>query len=452
VANTTEVTGASLLARLDRIPVWPHPRWILWVVGAGFFFSFFDIVTIGFALPVITREFDVSAEAASWSITSGLIGYILGSFLDSRIGDRFGRRVSLFLSVGAFSLGSLLSATSPDLGWLVFWRFISGMGIGAEIALATTYMGEMSPAPLRGRFTGWAISCAFAGLAVVPLVALYLVPGFSWGWRALFVTGAAGGILIAAMRRGMPDSIHWLITQGRVEEAEQAIRAAETLAEKRIGKPLPDPGPIPAATSAPEGGFLLLFRGTTRKQLILLGVLWFVYYVGNYAWLTLAADLFARHGLSLSQSIGSLAVTGFGFVAGAVAAVYLSDRIDRRKTASVVAVLWAATLVVIGYFPSPVVISVLGFAASCTIGFIIPILYTITGESFPTRVRATGISLTDGFGHLGGAFCGQIIFAVESFAGFSGAFIAMAVSGLLTAVLAGFIRGQTGKSLDSVGE
>ena len=129
VTDTSEASGAALLARLDRIPVWPHPNWILWVVGAGFFFSFFDIITIGFALPVITREFNISAETASWSITSGLVGYILGSFLDSRIGDRFGRRVSLYLSVGAFSLGSLLSATSTDLGWLVTWRFLSGMNV-----------------------------------------------------------------------------------------------------------------------------------------------------------------------------------------------------------------------------------------------------------------------------------------------------------------------------------
>lgn len=447
----TKNGGAELLARLDRIPVWPHSRSVLWVVGAGFFFSFFDIITIGFSLPVITREFDVSAESASWAITSGLIGYIIGSFLDSRIGDRYGRRVSLYLSVGMFSIGSLLSATSTDLGWLIFWRLISGMGIGAEIALATTYIGEMSPAPLRGRYTGWAISCAFAGFAVVPLLALYLVPEFSWGWRALFVIGAAGGILIAVMRRSLPNSIHWLITQNRLEEAERTVLAAEVRAQKRIGRPLPAPAPVLTSAGSPEGGFSLLFHRKTRNQLILLGIIWFVYYVGNYAWLTLAADLFAKHGFSLSQSIGSLAITGFGFVAGSIAAVYLSDRIDRRKTASVVAILWAATLVIIGYFPSPAIIAIFGFAASCTIGFIIPILYTITGESFPTRARATGVSLSDGVGHLGGAFCGQIIFAIESFAGFSGAFIAMAVTGILTAVLVLFIQRQTGKSLDEIG-
>ena len=167
---------------------------------------------------------------------------------------------------------------------------------------------------------------------------------------------------------------------------------------------------------------------------------------------TLAADLFSKHGLSLSQSIGSLSVTGFGFVAGALAAVYLSDRVDRRRTVAVVCLVWAAALLGIGLRPTPTSIEVLGFVASCTIGLVIPLLYTITGESFPTSVRATGVALTDGFGHLGGAFCGQIIFAVEASYGFSGAFVAMALTGLLAALLVGFATGGTGQSLAALEE
>ena len=75
-----------------------------------------------------------------------------------------------------------------------------------------------------------------------------------------------------------PDSIHWLITQNRLAEAEQTILAAEALAEKRIGGRLPEPEPVPADTSSPEGGFRLLFQGDTRRQLFLLGIIWFVYY------------------------------------------------------------------------------------------------------------------------------------------------------------------------------
>ncbi|MDE0884182.1 MAG: MFS transporter [Myxococcota bacterium] len=442
--------GAELIARLDRIPVWPYPRSVLAIVGAGFFFAYFDIVTIGFALPVISEQFKVSAEMASWSITSGLIGYILGSFLDSRIADRYGRRISLLLSVAAFSVGSLLSATSSSLGELVFWRFISGMGIGAEIALVTTYMAELSPAPLRGRYTGWTIVAAFTGFAVVPILALQIVPHYAWGWRVLFIAGALGGIAIGFMRRGLPDSIHWLVNEGRLKEAKETLLTAEAIAEERLGQPL---GPVPegateAVASQEIQGLRALMTPPFLGRLLLLGLVWFIYYVGNYGWLTLAPELFSKHGFSLEQSIASLTITGLGFVAGALAAVYCSDRIDRRRTAASLALVWAATLLGIGVYASPLTIPALGFIASFTIGFLIPILYTITGENFPTRVRATGVSLSDGLGHLGGAFCGQIILGVEAVYGFEGAFFAMAATGLATAALIGLISNRTGASLE----
>jgi putative MFS transporter len=435
--------------RLDRIPVWPYPRSVLVIVGAGFFFAYFDIVTIGFALPVISEQFKVSAEAASWSITSGLIGYILGSFLDSRISDRYGRRVSLFLSVAAFSVGSLLSATSPSLDWLVFWRFVSGMGIGAEIALVTTYMAEVSPAPLRGRYTSWTIVAAFTGFAVVPVLALMIVPNYAWGWRALFVVGALGGLLIGFMRRALPDSIPWLVGAGRYAEAEATLAAAECLAEERMGRSLDPPGPTPArAGSAEEAGLGVFLKPPLLGRLALLAGIWFVYYVGNYGWLTLAPELFSKHGFSLEQSIGSLAITGLGFVAGALAAAFTSDRMDRRRVAAALAGVWALTLAGIGFYASTWTIPILGLVASFTIGFFIPVLYTITGENFPTRVRATGVSLSDGVGHLGGAFCGQIILGVDALYGFQGAFLAMAATGLAAAVGVGFVRNQTGSALD----
>jgi len=440
--------GADLIARLDRIPIWPYPNSILWIIGAGFFFAFFDIVTIGFALPVLTREFGVTEERATWAVTSGLVGYILGSFLDSRIGDRYGRRISLYLSVSAFSVGSLLSATSTSLDALIFWRFISGMGIGAEIALVTTYMAECSPAPLRGRFTGWTIVSAYLGFAAVPLLAFHLVPGYEWGWRALFVIGALGGILIGFMRRGMPDSLHWLIEHGHLDEARANLEAAEARAEARLGQPLPPVAEVAAGEpTTADTGMGALAAPPYRGRLAVLAVLWFVYYVGNYAWLTLAAELFSDHGLSLTQTIGSLSFTGFGFVAGALSAVYISDRVDRRVVASITALVWAAILAAIGFTASTATIPLLGFAASFTIGLIVPLLYTITGESFATGVRATGVSLSDGIGHLGGAFCGQIVFAVEAWSGFSGAFLAMAATGLLTAGLVLLTPRNTGRSL-----
>ncbi len=448
--DTAPTRGGEILARLDRIPVWPYPRPLMWVVGFGFFFAFFDIVTIGFALPVLTKTFGVSSELASWSVTSGLIGYIIGSFLDSRIADRFGRRLSLLLSVSFFTVGSLLSATSPDIWWLIFWRVISGMGIGAEISAVSTYLGELSPAPRRGRYTAWTIAAGMLGFAVVPFVALALVPAFEWGWRALFVVGGLGGLVIGLMRRHLPHSVHWLLNRDRFDEAAALVRACEERAAARLGHALPPPGPAVAEPPIGHGALRHMARAPYLGRLLLIAGTWFLYYVGNYAWLTLAPTLLVNKGYTLTHSIAFMIVTGLGFVAGAVMAALLGDRVERRMAAIAVVVVWTAALAMIGWQPSNLVIVACGFIASTTIGLLIPILYTYTAENFATGFRATGVSATDGFGHLGGALAPIIVLAAYRAWDFSGAFYVMALTGLAAAVLLAFGIRTTGRPLHDI--
>jgi len=447
--NSGDRSG-TILARLDRIPIWPYPRSVLCIVGFGFFFAFFDIVTIGFAVPVITKQFTISSELASWTITSSLLGYIIGSFLDSRIADRFGRRLALMISVSLFTVGSLMSSVSTGIWWLIAWRFISGMGIGAEISAVSTYLSELSPAAARGRNTAWAIAAGMLGFAVVPLIALALVPHFDWGWRALFVVGALGGLVIGVMRRGLPHSAHWLLNRQRDSEAEAVVEDAERLAIKRLGHDLPPPGANVTEPPIGHGSFRNLLEPPYFKRLILITTIWFIYYIGNYAWLTLAPTLFVKVGYSLAHSISFMVLTGVGFVVGACIAALISDRRERKITLSVTALVWAAALAAIGLTPSDLVIMVCGFIASTTIGLLIPILYTYTAENFPTGFRATGVSATDGIGHLGGALAPIIVLAVYHHWGFAVAFYTMAATGLMTAALLVLGVRTTRRSLDEI--
>ena len=147
-------------------------------------------MTISFALPVIATQFHASKGSVSLSVTSSLIGYIVGALGDSTIADKWGRKLSLAISVSVFSLGTALAAVSWNVTSLIVFRFVSGLGIGAEIAAVTTYLGEISPAPLRGRYTSWATTAAYAGFAVVPFIARVLVPNYAAGWRILFAIAA----------------------------------------------------------------------------------------------------------------------------------------------------------------------------------------------------------------------------------------------------------------------
>ncbi|MGB9185207.1 MAG: MFS transporter [Solirubrobacteraceae bacterium] len=437
------------LARLDRIPVWPYERKLLWVVGAGYFFAFFDIVTISFAAPVIATQFHVSKSTVTLSVTSSLVGYVIGAFGDATIADKWGRRLSLGLSVGVFSLGTVLAAASTNVTELIIFRFISGLGIGAEIATVTTYISELSPAPLRGRYTSWATTAAYAGFAVVPFVARGLVPSFASGWRILFLIGALGGVTILFMRRNLPHSPRWLVTQGRVDEAEEVVAEAEESARESMDEELPRPQPVPDETKAQRFPFRALLAPTMIRRVALFVAIWFVYYVGNYGWLTLAPTLFVDKGYSLADSTTYLIVSGLGFLLGAYATTHFSDRLERKFAAAAVTVVWAVALLVIGLFVSPTVIIVFGFIASTSIGLLVPMLYTYTAEHFSTNARATGVALTDGLGHVGGALAPLIVLGANSAWGFSGAFVVMAISGVVAGALILLGIRTTGRSLET---
>jgi putative MFS transporter len=440
----------SPLARLDRLPVWPYERKLLWVVGAGYFFAFFDIVTISFAVPVIASQFHVAKSTVTLSVTSSLIGYIIGAFADSTIADKWGRRLSLEISVAVFSIGTVLAALSTNVTELIIFRFISGLGIGAEIAAVTTYIGELSPAKLRGRYTSWATTAAYAGFAAVPFIARALVPTFASGWRVLFVIGALGGVTILFMRRGLPPSPRWLVAQGRTEEAREVVAEAEDTAREQVDGDLPAPEPVPEEAPSERFPVKSLVKPPMIGRLALFVGIWFIYYIGNYGWLTLAPTLFTDKGYSLADSTTYLIVSGIGFLAGAYATTHFSDRLERKYTISAVAVVWGISLLVIGYFVSASIIIVFGFIASMTIGLLVPMLYTYTAEHFSTNARATGVALTDGLGHVGGALAPLIILGANTAWGFSSAFLVMGITGFAAGALILLGITATARSLETV--
>ena len=288
---------------------------------------------------------------------------------------------------------------------------------------------------------------------MVPFVSLWLVPNYSWGWRALFVIGALGGLTILFMRRGLQESPRWLLARDRVDEAKKLVSAAEERARQRLGGELPPPAAT--AEEVPTRSFptLVLLRPPYLWRVILFIAIWFIYYVGNYGWLDLAPTLLVSYGYDLKHSITFLLWSGIGFLVGAFATTLFSDRIERKFSLVAIAIAWVIILLIIGLFPaSSTMLEVFGFLASTTIGLLVPMLYTLTAEHFSTRARATGVALTDGLGHLGAALAPYFILGVHGRWGFVGALGLMAVTGWVTAALLLLSARATGKSLENVSQ
>ena len=427
------VTSNPIIDRLDAIRVWPYHRRVLIALGAAYFFAFYDVVNIGDALPEIANQFDISSTTAAQAISIGLLGYVVGSLADSFVADRIGRRPALVVSIVMVVIGSLLTAFSDSFTMLMIGRFISGMGIGAEIASAAAYLNGISPTRLRGRAGCQAVVWGYVGIAVAPFIALALVPNFTDGWRFMFLIAAVGGLAVLPLRRHLPESPRWLVAEGREAEALALVEAAEAFAGTQ-GPPPPQPEMKPAVT---------------RRSFWVAGALflaiWLIYYVGNYGWLTLAPTLLTDFGFSLTTSLSFLCVTGIGLIVGAAASVRYSERFERKFTICAVLVVFGLALVVIGLEPVGAVIMIFGFIVSVTIGFAVPLMYVLTAEQFETARQARGVSMGDGLGHIGGAAAPYLILPAAA-SGFFWGMGVMALAGFIAAGLVLFAQSMTGRS------
>jgi MFS transporter, putative metabolite:H+ symporter len=443
----------TLIARFDRIPIWPHSNIVLWVVGIGYLIAFFDITNVAFGMPVFSKVLHFTAQQEALPITASLLGYVIGAWLNSNFADIAGRKVGIATATALFTIGCLITTFAFGLDSMVIGRFITGMGIGAEIAVISAYIGEMAPAVVRGRYTGLANVFAMLGQGIVPIVALGLVPNFDWGWRAMFFLGALGGLTLLAFPF-LPESPRWLMTKGRISEAAAIIDAAESRAKARNGGHLPDL--IEAAPEVEATGFptFALFRPPFAGRVALLFILWFVWYIGTYTWLGLGPTFFVAKGFTLTSSITFMLSTSIGYPVGSVLATWLGDMFERKFTIMAGMALWTICFVAIGYAERTLFIYAAVFLVSMSLGLFLPLLYALTAESFPTNARATGVSLTDGVGHLGGAIGPIMAFAVYNWGGigngFTTVFLFMALTGLVTLLILPFTIRATKRSLEVV--
>jgi putative MFS transporter len=444
-----EQPRTELAARLDRLESWPYTNAVIWVVGAGYFLSFFDITNVAFGLPVYSKIFHMTAAETAYPISFSLFGYILGSWLNGNLADYAGRKLGIIIATIFFSAGCVGCTVSNGLWSLVFWRFVTGMGIGAEIAIVSTYIGELAPAAMRGRYTGLANMFSFIGLAFVPILALWLVPNFSWGWRAMFAAGALGIVTLFAFPF-LPESPRWLLSKGRFEQARTVIEAAEARILSQ-GRPL---AMVMVSAAEPETAGLpmtQLFHPPYINRLALLFAMWFLFYVGEYIWLGLGPQFFVDHGYTLTHSIMFMLMSSLGLSLGAALSAWLGDRFERKRSIFAGMLIWAIGFVGIAFIANAFAIYALVFIVTVSLGFVIPLMYTLTNESFPTGGRSSGVSLTDGLGHLGGA-AGPIVAtslyaALGATSGFPAVFLVVAVSGAVAALLLPFTISATRRAI-----
>lgn len=448
--STLDVQSKSneLLARLNRVPIWAFPKSFLLIIGLGYFFTFYDISNIGFAMPAINEQFHLSNSTSLFlALSVGLIGYIIGSFVIGSLADRYGRYKMLILTFALTALGSFGDAFATNITTLIIFRFLTGVGVGADLNLVSTYISELAPASQRGRMTLITFLVGILGQTITPFVALALVPNFEIGWRLLFGIGGLIAITGLILRVRLPESPRWEIQHGRLENAEKTISEMESLCQKK-GIELPDPV-VEQHDISQESPFHTLMTPFYLKRLTILIAMWFLWYIGNYGFLGDAADLLTAHGAGIGNSLGYLAVGAMGYPIGAIFVLNLVDRLERKLLIFLTTLIWFLGMILIATYQSNLYVYLGAFCASLALGSYLQVGYTYTAELFPTRARATGFALSDGIGHAGGALGALILPAIISNYSFFIGFTFIACTGLLAGILALFGPKTTGINLEN---
>lgn len=389
--TTVDASVPTVAARLDRLPIVRAHRVATAVIGLGLFFDLYENFLAATISGVLKSELSLDRTELNLLLGSAFLGQFLGAAVMGRYADRVGRRRAFMVNLAVYSFFSLLGAFSPNAAFLVVTRFIAGVGIGAEFALADSYLSDLLPKNARGRMISWAYTVAFFGVPVVGLLARWLVPLQPFGvdgWRWLFVLGALGSFAVWIVRRGLPESPRWLEAQGRHEEAdaicrqfeEQAIAAGHRLAE-------PDRSLVVTPTQAV--GVRALFRPPLTKRTTMLWILSVLEVFGYYGFGTLAPIVLLDKGFDLVTSLGFLAATYFGYPLGSVLAVPIVERVERKWLVIGSAGAMAAFGLWFGFAGAAWAIVVSGVLYTMASNLFSNAYHVYLADSYPTAIRGT---------------------------------------------------------------
>jgi len=463
----------TILARLDRISVWSLPYLFIGVIGVGFLFTFYDIFNINVSFietcgAIVPHCTPVSAtNYLGLPVLLNLVGYVVGSLSLSPLADRFGRRDMLLVTMLITGLGSLWTATTHSYAMFTLARAITGIGIGADLAIVNTYINEVAPREGRARYTAliFIMSAlgAFLGIWLglllttpatpFPLGLPFAVAGphFADGWRDMYYLGALLALVGVVFRVQMPESPRWLISRGRIDEADAIVRTMEERAERH--GPLGPIGPEPTLVKneAPIPYKAIFADPLYRNRTVFLLAMWLLGYVtvygyGNGFTTFLVSMHYAPPEAGLIAAFGTI-----GFILSAVMAFLWGEKMERKYwlIASVAVLLVGSVL--IAEAGNHLGLSIVG-AMLIFFGFNlwVPIAYAWSTEHYPTRARATGFALVDGIGHIGGGLGVMFLLPVVTRLPVLPAFLIISGFLLVGAIIAQFGLHTRGASLDHI--
>jgi putative MFS transporter len=364
----------------------------------GDMLEFFDYYLIGFVLAFIIRPWHLTFGQSAIILLSSGIGAILGSVIWGRLADVYGRRKVFIATIINFSIASGVLAFTPDNGWvfLSIFRFFVGFGVGGLYCVDLPLVQEFVPARMRG-FIGGLVT-VFIPLGVMIASSFAAFTTDSIGWRGLFLVGVVPAGFTLLVRAWVPESPHWLIGQGRAEDARKSLAWAlqVTPAELRL------PDKSPKQEVAPWRDLLLYRKSLAVSFMASIGAQTASYGIGLWAPTLFVLQL----GVTPAYAAYLFLWVKLAGIIGRIAFAWLSDVIGRRNGGMLAGFGGAVMVAAAGMLHDQFIGTVSLFWLCIVIadffydgGF--AIIGPYLAEVWPTRLRTTGMGASYGFGGIG---------------------------------------------------
>lgn len=393
-----------MLEHLEQQQRLTRNQWrIIATANLGDMLDFFDFFLIGYVLAFIIGSWKLTFGQSAIILLSSGLGAVPGAFFWGRMADKFGRRrifmatalnVAIATGIMAFTPGQ--DALVPGWLFLAFFRFFVGFGNAGLIAVDIPLVQEFVPAYKRGWVSGLTTVLLPAGNMLGAVSGAFLAPVI--GWRGLFLVGLAPAALVLMIRYWIPESPHWLLRRGRMEEARKSLAWALQMDPQQIALPgsVPDEvQPLP---------WRHLFRYPRSIAASCLTAISQTGGVGLLLWITALFVLVLR--ITPAEASYLMIYVSILGILGRLLCSYLSDAIGRKASGAIIGYAGAITMALAGYMNSVWLGGVsMFFVLVMAQRFFGDGSYAIIGpyiaEVWPARLRASGMGLAYGFGNIG---------------------------------------------------
>lgn len=416
----------------------------------------YDTGIISGALLFIAKDFQLNPFLEGFIVSSLLLGAVIGAGVSGALSDRLGRRTIILVAAIIFAIGAIGAGLAPNVGTLIFFRILLGLGVGSASALVPSYISESAPTDVRGSLSTLFQLAITIGILVAYLVNAAFASSGSWRWPVGLAMIPALVLFIGMYF--LPETPRWLVSKGREAEARRVLR--RTRSDEEVDRELNEIRHVEEEEEE-QAGYRELLAPWVRPMLVVgIGLAVFQQFVGINTVIYYAPTIIKSTGLQDVASV--LATVGIGVVnvLMTVVAILVIDRIGRKPLLLIGLVGMFISLGIIGsafavsglsgIISWVTLIGLMLYIASFAVSFG-PLLWVMLPEIFPLNARGSGTGISALSNWVANFIVAQAFLPLVGLIGRSAVFWILAGICIIAALFVYFVVPETrGRSLEQI--